>query len=84
MLVRDKDKTTILKLNARIVNSSNVDWIAWPVSGEPALFVQFVGGARYVYLGVSRQRAVAAANSPSTGEYINQKIKPNFKVRKLR
>lgn len=68
----------------RHVKSGNVEWIGWPLSGEPCLIVQFRGGGRYAYLGVSRQQAVAAANASSTGIYINSRIKPFFEVAKLR
>jgi hypothetical protein len=67
----------------RWVISSNVDWVAWPSKGEPLMLVKFKGDEIYVYIGVSRQRVVAAAHHPSTGEYINQRIKPNFEVVKL-
>ena len=74
----------IVKINARNVNSSNVEWIGWPQTGEPLLLVQFTGGARYAYLGVSRQKAVAVAYGRSVGESINKRIKPHHEVVKLR
>lgn len=74
----------IVHIITRKVKSGNVDWIGWPRSGEHLLIVQFKGGGRYAYIGVSRQRAVACANSPSTGAYINKHIKPNHTVYKLR
>lgn len=73
-----------VKCRIRKIDSSNVDWVGWPTTGEPCLIVQYKGGARYVYLGVSRQRAVAVANHPSTGKYINERIKPHYEVAKLR
>jgi hypothetical protein len=72
------------KVRLRDVTSSNVEWVAWPKSGEPAMIVEFKGGARYAYLGVSRQQVVAAAEAESVGKYINERIKPNFEVVKLR
>jgi len=82
-----KDGNSILRrdifLNQRLVDSSNVEWVAWPVTGEPTMVVKYRGGDVYAYLGVSRQRAVAVANAPSTGKYINERIKPNHKVVKL-
>jgi len=47
------------------------------------MIVTYKSGAVYGYLGVSRQRAVAAAYSRSTGKYINRRIKGRFKPVKL-
>lgn len=90
MPVRKKNSITVIgpdgnvDLMVRDIDSSNVDWIGWPVSGEPLMVVEFKGGARYAYLGVSRQQAVAASWATSTGQYINKRIKPKHKVVKLR
>lgn len=90
MPVTAKEQYTVLienrpvKLNIRSTESSNIDWIGWPVSGEPLLVVQFSGGGRYVYLDVTRQKAVACAFSKSSGTYLNKHIKPNHDVVKLR
>jgi KTSC domain len=70
-------------VNVRIVDSSNVESIAWPVTGEPLMIVRYKHGGVYGYLGVSRQRCVAAAYSPSVGQYIASKIKGKFKPVKL-
>lgn len=79
-------------LNTREVESSNVEWIGWPAPGTevighrqpiPLMIVQYKGGARYGYIGVPRQRAVATALAKSVGSYINHKIKPHYKVVKL-
>jgi KTSC domain len=70
-------------VNARIVESSNVESIAWPTSGEPLLIVRYKHGGVYGYIGVSRQRAVAAAYSPSVGRYIARRIKGKFKPVRL-
>jgi hypothetical protein len=48
------------------------------------MVVEFKDGSRYAYLGVSRQRAVACAMAFSSGIYLNARVKPNFKVVKLR
>jgi hypothetical protein len=66
------------ELRLRMINSSNVHWVAWPRSGEPVMLVKFKRGYVYAYLGVTRQKAVAAAHAPSTGHYINKKIKPHY------
>jgi len=66
--------------NVRWVKSSNVDWVGWPETGEPLMLVKYKGDGIYGYIGVSRQRAVAAAVYPSTGEYINRIIKPHYEV----
>jgi hypothetical protein len=71
-------------VNSRIVDSSNVESVAWPTTGEPLMIVRYKGGGLYGYYPVSRQRAVAAAYYPSTGKYINDRIKPNFKAVKLK
>jgi hypothetical protein len=81
--VHDADGNEV-KLQGRLIKSSNIDWIGWPVTGEPMLVVQFKGGGRYAYLGVSRQRSVALAHHASSGKYINERIKPHFEVVKLR
>lgn len=82
-----KEGNSILRqdifINKRLVESSNVEWVAWPVTGEPTMIVQYRGGDVYAYLGVSRQRIVAAAYAESTGKYINEKIKPHFRMVKL-
>lgn len=74
----------IIQIITRKIESSNIEWIGWPKSGEPLMIVQFKGGGRYAYLGVTRQRAVAASWATSTGKYINERIKPHHKVVKLR
>ena len=66
-------------VNARFVESSNVEWIAWPVTGEPLLIVKYKHGGVYGYLGVSRQKSVAAANAPSVGSYIHSRIKGKYR-----
>jgi hypothetical protein len=71
-------------VRGKYVTSSNVEWVAWPKSGEPLMLVKFKSGSVYGYVGVSRQRAVAAARAPSVGQYINKVIKPNFKAVKVR
>jgi hypothetical protein len=69
--------------NFRLVESSNIDRIGWPVTGEPLMLVRFKSGMEYAYLGVSRQRAVAAAYATSVGRYINHRIKGRFECRKI-
>jgi hypothetical protein len=74
-----------VKLRCRRIDSSNIEWIGWPRSkNTPMLVVQFKGGARYCYIGVSRQRAVACAYAKSSGEYLNKQIKPHYEVVKIR
>lgn len=74
-----------IAFEARMIHSSNVEWIAWPKYDEvPIMLVQFKGGSRYAYIGVSRQRAVACAYARSSGNYLAAKIKPHFKVMRLR
>jgi hypothetical protein len=72
-----------IEVNVREVDSSNVDSIAWPVSGEPLMIVTYRNGGVYGYLGVTRQRAVAAAHSSSVGKYIAQRIKGHFEPVRL-
>ena len=69
--------------NFRYVDSSNVERIGWPVTGEQFMLVTYHHGGEYGYLGVSRQQAVAAAYAPSVGSYIAQRIKGHFKPVKL-
>lgn len=75
----------VVPVNARLVESSNIDWIGWPRIGkEKLMFVQFRGGVRYVYFGVSRQKAVAMANADSSGEFLNRRIKKKHGCIKVR
>jgi hypothetical protein len=70
----------------RLVGSSNVKWVGWPETPAqtPLMFVEFMDGSRYVYFGVTRQRAVWCAFAESTGSYLNKKIKGKYEVLKLR
>jgi KTSC domain len=70
----------------RKINSSNIEWVGWPEksSDPPLMFVQFKGGSRYVYVGVTRQKAVHCAYADSTGIYLNERIKPKYEALKLR
>jgi len=47
------------------------------------MYVTYLTGNTYVYFGVSRQRAVAAAYAPSVGQFINRRIKGRFPALKL-
>jgi hypothetical protein len=73
-------------INVRYVDSSNVEWVGWPASSPgPLMLVKFRSGPTvYGYVGVTRQRAVAAAYHASVGKYINERIKPNYQVVKIR
>lgn len=64
----------------RDVQSSNVEKVGWLPSRMEgkAMFVKFKSGFVYTYLGVSRQRVVAASRAKSVGKYINEKIKPEY------
>lgn len=75
-----------LPLKVRKIASSNVEWVGWPSTPGSAdlLVVQFQGGARYIYFGVTRQKAVALANAKSTGVYLNTKIKKQHRCLKIR
>lgn len=68
----------VVFVNWRLVDSSNVEAIGWPISGEPLMLVRYKSGHTYGYIGVSRQRAVAAAYYPSVGHYINARVKGHF------
>jgi hypothetical protein len=68
-------------VNYRLVESTNVERVGWDDAGN--MYVVYKGGGLYAYLGVSRQRAVAAAYARSVGRYINSRIKPTFDVVKL-
>lgn len=84
-VIRKLDNVTIQNriFNFRVVDSSNVDRIGWPVTGEPLMLVHYHHGGEYGYIGVSRQRAVAAAHAESVGQYIHEKIKGHYKPVKL-
>jgi KTSC domain len=71
-------------MRVRWVQSSNIDWIGWPKSGEPLMVVQFSSKDRYGYLGVSRQKAVACAFAKSTGKFLNDRIKPHYEAVRIR
>lgn len=62
--------------------SSNITRIGWDKNGN--MYVQFRGGSgRYMYSGVSRQRAVAMLYAKSAGTYLNKKVKPYFAAVKI-
>lgn len=88
MKIRDH-KGNEVDLEVRLVQSSNVEWVGWPKTGEPMMVVSFKHGGRYAYLGASRQQAVALAtaitgtNAKSIGTYLNQVIKPRYEAVKL-
>lgn len=68
------------RFNIRVIDSSNVEWVGWPTSGTPLMLVKYIKNEKlYGYIGVTRQRTVAAAYAGSTGSYINKKIKGEFK-----
>ena len=70
--------------NWREIESSNVAWIGWPLSGEPLMVVQYHSGNYYGYIGVPRQKAVAAANARSTGSYIHRHIRGKYRPVRLK
>jgi len=76
----------VVPCNLRYIQSSNIAWVAWPriPNPPPLLFVEFKDGGRYVYMGVSRQRAVALAYAESTGSYFAKNIKNEYETLKLR
>ena len=79
--MKNRIREDIKDLHGYVVNdSSNVEYVGWENGG---MFVQFRGGSRYRYLGVSRQRAVACARAKSVGKYINKIIKPQFDAVKV-
>jgi hypothetical protein len=86
--IRLYDVTTpegVVSCVTRMIDSSNVRWIGWPEKGsQPLMFVEFKDGSRYVYYGVTRQRAVHAAFAESSGEYLNKRIKGKYEYLKLR
>jgi hypothetical protein len=61
--------------------SSNVEAVGW--DSDMRLYARFKGGSVYMYVGVSRQRAVAASRAQSVGRYFNDLIKPNYKAVKI-
>lgn len=62
-------------------DSSNVEAVGWTKSGYGrSMFIRFKGGSVYCYLGVSRQRVVAASRATSVGKYVHKHIIPNFKA----
>lgn len=72
---------TDVSVNFRLVDSSNVEQVGWDRARN--MYVRFKGGTMYVYMGVSRQRAVACAYQASVGKYINRRIKGRFDVIQL-
>jgi hypothetical protein len=84
MLLVIRDETGLrfdTSVNWRYVESSNVERVGWDNAGN--MYVEYQGGSIYVYLGVSRQRAVAAAYAQSVGRYIHRRIKGKFRPLKL-
>lgn len=70
-----------VSVNYRIVDSSNVRRIGWDRARN--MYVIYKSGKLYVYMDVSRQRAVAAAYAKSVGHYINERVKGKFQVLQL-
>lgn len=71
-----------------VADSSNVLYVGWLPKAQ--VMVVWYGKPRYPesttvyqYLGVSRQRVVAAALAPSVGTYINREIKPRYMAVKI-
>jgi len=48
------------------------------------MLVKFQSGDIYGYIGVSRQRVMAAAQAASVGKYINKRIKPFHEAAKIK
>lgn len=65
----------------REVESSNVQAVGWDKDNH--LYARFTSGAVYLYVGVSRQRAVACSRAKSVGRYFNKVIKPHYKAVKI-
>lgn len=88
MKIRDH-KGNMVEIEMRSVESTNVDWVGWPKTGEPMMVVSFKHGGRYAYLGATRQQAVALANAAentkleSVGAYLNRVIKPKYAAVKI-
>jgi KTSC domain len=78
----------VIPVVARMIESSNIKWVGWPEKqmkkATPLMFVEFTDGSRYVYFGVTRQRAAAAAYAESTGSYLAKKVKGKYEYLKLR
>lgn len=72
----------------RMIDSSNIKWVGWPEKqmkmAVPLMFVEFTDGSRYIYAGVTRQRASACAYAESTGSYLAKNIKGKFTALKIR
>jgi hypothetical protein len=65
----------------RDVESSNVRKVGWDKYLD--MYVMFHDGGTYVYVGVTRQRVIAAIRSKSVGQYINKHIKPHYNAVKI-
>jgi hypothetical protein len=63
------------------INSSNVIAMGYDPKTK-VLTIEFVGGRKYKYPNISRQRYAALRNSSSIGAYVNNKLKdlPSKKV----
>lgn len=72
-----------VRLKARQVESSFIEWIGWATTGERVMVVSMKSGKRYAYLGVSRQRAEAMARSRSVGKYYCRFIKAQYPMLRL-
>ena len=61
----------------REVRSSNVRRVGWDNADNLYVIYHDKPDTVFAYMGVTRQRAIAAAKAESTGSYINQVIKPH-------
>lgn len=75
-----------IPLNIRRIDSSNIEWIGWPKAKGSAdiMVVSFGDASRYIYFGVTRQKAVACAYAESSGVYLNREIKGKHGCLKVR
>lgn len=64
--------------------SSNVLAVGWTAPGYgTSMFVKFKGGTMYCYLGVSRQRVVAASRAKSVGKYVHEHIIGQYRAMRV-
>lgn len=71
------------ELDKHLVDSTNIEWIAYNKEKEE-LYVNFLGGGLYVYYKVPEELFNDFLKAGSKGRFLHMKIKNKFEYKKLR
>jgi hypothetical protein len=64
------------------VDSTNVAAVGYDPEAQE-IYVQFLSGTTYKYLGTDEQTFEELRDAPSVGSYLNRVIKPNYDYQQL-